>query len=108
MSEANEAKPETKVDLLSPREVEVLRGLSRGYTNREIAGALGISVKTIDTHRGHLLKKLALRNNADLTRFAIRHGLCEVEEFPVDIKNAKPEKVDPKTVRTALFGPSTE
>ena len=48
--------------------------LAGGMTNREIAQQLGISVKTIDTHRGHVLKKLRLRNNSDITRFAIRHG----------------------------------
>jgi DNA-binding CsgD family transcriptional regulator len=60
--------------VLSPRELETLRLLAAGLTNREIAARLGISVKTIDTHRGHVLKKLALRNNSDITRFAIRHG----------------------------------
>ncbi len=63
-------------DRLSKRELEVLRYLAIGSNNREIAEHLGISVKTVDTHRGHLLKKLQLRNNADLTRFAIRHGMC--------------------------------
>lgn len=61
--------------VLSPRELETLRMLAAGLTNREIAARLGISVKTIDTHRGHALKKLRLRNNADLTRFAIEHDL---------------------------------
>jgi DNA-binding NarL/FixJ family response regulator len=59
---------------LSPRELEVMRALAAGRTNREIAAELGISVKTIDTHRGHVLKKRGLRNNADLTRYAIRNG----------------------------------
>ncbi|HLU68043.1 MAG TPA: response regulator transcription factor [Kofleriaceae bacterium] len=59
---------------LSKREIEVLCFLASGMTNREIAHQLGISVKTIDTHRGHVLKKLQLRNNSDITRFAIRHG----------------------------------
>ena len=59
---------------LSKRELEVLCFLAGGMTNREIAQQLGISVKTIDTHRGHVLKKLRLRNNSDITRFAIRHG----------------------------------
>jgi DNA-binding NarL/FixJ family response regulator len=67
------------VAVLSPRELETLRFLACGLTNREIASRLGISVKTIDTHRGHVLKKLNLRNNADLTRFAIEHGLCDLE-----------------------------
>lgn len=63
--------------VLSKREFEVLCSLARGMTNREIASELGISVKTIDTHRGHVLKKLQLRNNSDLTRFAIRHGFVD-------------------------------
>jgi DNA-binding CsgD family transcriptional regulator len=52
--------------------------LAEGKTNREIAELLNISVKTVDTHRGHVLKKLRLRNNSDITRFAIQHGLMPV------------------------------
>jgi DNA-binding NarL/FixJ family response regulator len=63
---------------LSRREFEVMCGLAAGQTNREIAAELGISVKTIDTHRGHVLKKLNLRNNSDITRFAIRNGYLRV------------------------------
>jgi two-component system response regulator NreC len=48
--------------------------LARGMTNREIAEHLNISVKTVDTHRGHVLKKLTLRNNSELTRFAVKNG----------------------------------
>lgn len=66
------------LDTLSKRELEVMCFLATGMTNREIAEQLGISVKTIDTHRGHLLKKLQLRNNSDITRFAIRHGLVQL------------------------------
>ena len=66
------------IGALSKRELEVMCFLASGMTNREIAEQLGISVKTIDTHRGHLLKKLQLRNNSDITRFAIRHGLVDL------------------------------
>jgi DNA-binding NarL/FixJ family response regulator len=59
---------------LSSREFQVLELLARGRTNREIAEDLHISIKTVDTHRGHVLKKLRLRNNSDLTRFAVKHG----------------------------------
>jgi len=59
---------------LTRREQQVMEMLARGMTNREIADDLAISIKTIDTHRGHALKKLGLRNNADLTRFAVKHG----------------------------------
>jgi DNA-binding NarL/FixJ family response regulator len=61
--------------VLSKREFQVMGYLAGGMTNREIAALLNISVKTIDTHRGHVLKKLKLRNNSDITRFAIQHGL---------------------------------
>lgn len=59
---------------LSSREFQVLELLAQGWTNREIADHLHISIKTVDTHRGHVLKKLRLRNNSDLTRFAVKHG----------------------------------
>jgi DNA-binding NarL/FixJ family response regulator len=49
-----------------------------GLTTREIAEAYNISVKTADTYRFRLLKKLNLRNNTELTRFAIQNGLVEV------------------------------
>ena len=59
---------------LTAREQQVMEMLARGMTNREIAHHLDIGVKTVDTHRGHLLKKLGLRNNAELARFAVKHG----------------------------------
>ncbi len=54
-----------------------MRSLALGRTNREIAESYSISVKTVDTYRFRLLKKLNLRNNADLSRFAIQNGLVE-------------------------------
>jgi DNA-binding NarL/FixJ family response regulator len=62
---------------LSNREIEVLRRLASGRTNREIADAFGISIKTVDAYRQRLLKKLNLRNNAELTRFAIQNRLVQ-------------------------------
>jgi two-component system, NarL family, invasion response regulator UvrY len=59
---------------LTAREAQVMEMLARGMTNREIAEHLDISIKTVDTHRGHVLKKLGLRNNSELTRFAVKHG----------------------------------
>jgi DNA-binding NarL/FixJ family response regulator len=52
--------------------------LARGLRSREIAEQLALSVKTVDTHRWNVLKKLHLRNNADLTRFAVKHGYVTV------------------------------
>jgi DNA-binding NarL/FixJ family response regulator len=65
------------LDSLSARELQVLRRLALGNTNREIAGAYNISIKTVDTYRLRLLKKLNLRNNAELSRFAIQNRLIE-------------------------------
>lgn len=65
------------LDSLSMRELQVLRRLAMGHTNREIATAYHISIKTVDTYRARLLKKLGLRNNAELSRFAIQNRLIE-------------------------------
>jgi DNA-binding NarL/FixJ family response regulator len=67
----------TPLDSLSLRELQVLRRLAQGATNREIAEAYHISIKTVDTYRLRLLKKLNLRNNAELSRFAIQNRLIE-------------------------------
>jgi len=63
---------------LTPRENEVLRLLALGANHHEIARKLFVSVKTVDTHRSNVLRKLKLRNNADLARYAIRNGLIDV------------------------------
>ncbi|MBI5419561.1 MAG: response regulator transcription factor [Deltaproteobacteria bacterium] len=65
------------MDTLSDREIQVLRALALGRSNREIAEAYSISIKTVDTYRFRLLRKLDLRNNAELTRFAIRNRIVE-------------------------------
>jgi two-component system, NarL family, response regulator NreC len=62
-------------DVLSRREREVLVGVCAGRTNREIAGELGLSVSTVETHRKHIIEKLDLHSTAALVRYAIRHGL---------------------------------
>ena len=67
----------TALDALSTREIQVLRGLALGKSNREIAEGYAISTKTVDTYRFRLLKKLGLRNNAELTRFAIQNRIVE-------------------------------
>ena len=66
------------LDTLSMRELQVMRRLAMGATNREIASIYGISIKTVDTYRFRILKKLNLRNNAELSRFAIQNHLVEL------------------------------
>jgi len=74
---ARGAGSRSSLDSLSNRELQVLRRLAMGHTNQEIASAYGISIKTVDTYRLRLLKKLNLRNNAELSRFAIQNRLIE-------------------------------
>jgi DNA-binding NarL/FixJ family response regulator len=58
---------------LSDRELEILRLIGEGYTTREISSSLGISAKTVESHRGNIRQKLHLKNGAELTRFALSH-----------------------------------
>jgi len=60
---------------LSPREREVLDLVAQGYTNQQIAERLGLSVRTVETHRSRLVEKLGLRSRADLVRYALDSGL---------------------------------
>lgn len=61
--------------LLTARERQILQLVAQGLSTKEIAGALRISDKTVETHRSNISDKLDLHNVADLTRFAIRYGL---------------------------------
>ena len=74
---ARGSRGQTPLDSLSMRELQVLRRLALGNTNREIAKTYSISIKTVDTYRARLLKKLNLRNNAELSRFAIQNSLID-------------------------------
>lgn len=65
----------TVPERLTPREREVLAKVALGHTNRRIALDLGLSVKTVETHRTNLMRKLDVHDAQGLTRFAIRHGL---------------------------------
>ncbi len=63
---------------LTPREREVLTYIAEGYTNREIAEALSISIKTVDRHRENIMQKLNLHNRVELVKYAIEKGLITV------------------------------
>lgn len=62
---------------LSDRETEVVRLVARGFSNKEIAGQLDVSVKTVETYRYRAVEKLGLRGRADLVRYAIEQGWLE-------------------------------
>jgi DNA-binding NarL/FixJ family response regulator len=63
---------------LTKRENEVLALVATGKTNREIAEVLFISVKTVETHKTHILMKLGLNNNSELIRYAIKHNIISI------------------------------
>jgi DNA-binding NarL/FixJ family response regulator len=67
------------LQLLTPREIEILRLVAEGRTNQEIADQLTLSIKTVQTHRANVMEKLDLRDITHLVRFAVRHGLIPPE-----------------------------
>jgi DNA-binding NarL/FixJ family response regulator len=68
-------RPGGSLAALTARERDVLVGVASGRTNRETAAALGISVRTVETHRDSLMRKLSIHTVAELTRFALEHRL---------------------------------
>jgi two-component system response regulator NreC len=71
-------KTQTPFDLLTDREREVLQLIAEGYTNREVAKALFISVKTVEAHRAHIMQKLNIHDIAKLVKYAIQKGLVDL------------------------------
>ena len=68
---------EEEFDVLTPRELEVLKLIAEAYTSQQIADALFISIKTVDRHRQNILEKLGMRDRVELTRYAIKRGLIQ-------------------------------
>ncbi len=64
-------------DELTPREMEVVKLIAEANTNRQIADALHVSEKTVESHRANVLSKLGMRDRVELVRYAIRRGLVE-------------------------------
>jgi DNA-binding NarL/FixJ family response regulator len=82
ISDGQTAGPEKKEDetaaVLTGREREVIQLLAEGKTSKEVAVALHLSVKTAETHRTNLMRKLGLHSVADLTRYAVRNRIVQV------------------------------
>jgi DNA-binding NarL/FixJ family response regulator len=68
---------EEQFDVLTPRELEVLKLIAEANTSKEIAQQLFISIKTVERHRQNILDKLGMRDRVELTRYAIRRGLIQ-------------------------------
>jgi len=70
-------REETSSEPLTPREIEILKLIAEGHTNREVADILHISVRTVESHRANLTGKLGLSSRVDLVRYARSHGLLQ-------------------------------
>jgi len=76
------ARDRSAFSVLTTREREVLQLLAEGRSNKEIASRLRLSVKTVGTHREHIMHKLDIHTVAGLTKYAIREGLTTARQDP--------------------------
>jgi DNA-binding NarL/FixJ family response regulator len=78
-AEVLEAEAGKEAAELTPRETEVLKLLAEGHSSKEIADALFLSTRTVETYRAQIMDKLGIRTIAGLTKFAVRQGLSTME-----------------------------
>jgi two-component system response regulator NreC len=71
-------RPEDTTDGLTPREREILQLIAEGYTNKEIAGILSLSIKTVQSHRTNLMNKLDLHDRGELIKYAIQKKIIDI------------------------------
>jgi DNA-binding NarL/FixJ family response regulator len=76
---ANTSNLAQALQVLTPREIKILKLVAEGYTNQEIADQLTLSIKTVQAHRANVMEKLDLRDITHLVRFAVRYGLIPPE-----------------------------
>jgi DNA-binding NarL/FixJ family response regulator len=74
---AAEAPTDTSFGRLSPREIQIVQLVAESKANKEIANILHISVKTVESHRAHIMEKLGLHSVAELVRYAVRNNIVE-------------------------------
>jgi DNA-binding NarL/FixJ family response regulator len=78
-AEADSPRRGDEVPTLTPRQREVLQRIAEGRSTREIADALHVSIKTVETHRAEIMRRLDIRDVAGLTRYAIRQGMITLD-----------------------------
>lgn len=76
------ARPGPRAEPLSGREEEVLRSIAWGRSNKEIAGELGLSIKTVESYKAAAIDKLHLRTRADIVRYAVSRGWLSADTAP--------------------------
>jgi two-component system response regulator NreC len=77
--DAKEMEKERRKQNISPREMEVLKLFAEGMSNREIADKLFISVRTVETHKNNIMRKINLKTTVDLVKFAIKNNIIELD-----------------------------
>jgi DNA-binding NarL/FixJ family response regulator len=85
---SSKADPTRPSNILSRRELQVLRLVARGYTSAEIAKQVFVGVKTIETYRSRFAEKLGLRTRSDVVRFAVQMGLLTPESLESEPKGS--------------------
>jgi DNA-binding NarL/FixJ family response regulator len=75
----NSGPREFAVEVLTPAERDILRLVTEGKSNFEVAAAIGLSPRTVETYRGRLMRKLGIENLPALVRYAIRHGIIALD-----------------------------
>ncbi len=69
---------EKKEECLTKREIEILKYVSEGYINKEIADLLSISIRTVDSHKNNIMNKLKLKSSIDMVKYAIKNNLVKL------------------------------
>lgn len=75
---AKQSTQDASREILTPRETEILQFVALGYINKEIGDQLDISIRTVETHKNHIMKKLGLKSSVEMATYAIRHKLISL------------------------------
>lgn len=86
---AEVAPGQTAYEALTDREREIMQLISEGFSTKEIAGKLGVSIKTVDTHRHNMMHKLGLFSIAELVKYAVKEGITSLEVTPRESRKRK-------------------
>lgn len=79
LHDSESSKDKNMISHLSPRETEVLKQFAEGKTNKQIADKLFISIRTVETHKTNIMKKINLKTTVDLVKFAIKNNIIELD-----------------------------
>lgn len=79
LHDKNSSKNKKDITQLSPRETEVLKQFAEGRTNKQIADNLFISIRTVETHKTNIMKKINIKTTVDLVKFAIKNNIIELD-----------------------------